>query len=63
MPNSEYVEASDMGRTAVTDFNNIITTTTEDTVVGDSLLRKRDKPHPNAANQWNNAVRRTKIRK
>jgi len=60
MPNSEYVEASDMGKSAMATEQTTISSAEEAT---DSLLRKREKPHPNAANQWNNAVRRTKIRK
>lgn len=29
----------------------------------DGLVRRRDKPHPNAANQWNNAITRSRLRR
>ena len=29
----------------------------------DGLVRRRNKPHPNAANQWENALRRAKLRR
>jgi len=35
----------------------------KNTTTGDGLVRRRNKPHPNAANQWNNAVRRSRLRR
>jgi hypothetical protein len=32
-------------------------------VGSDGLVRRRTKPHPNAANQWNNAIRRSRLRR
>jgi hypothetical protein len=63
MPNMEYVEASDVGK-KIEPHNSILhSQLAEEADQQTQLLRKREKPHPNAANQWENAVRRTRVRK
>jgi hypothetical protein len=55
VPTAEFVDAAE--KTTIT-YRAPPTTTT-----GEGLVRRRTKPHPNAANQWNNAIRRSKLRR
>lgn len=60
VPTEEFVEIS-------SDRSTTTTTTTfrapSEHSAGDGLVRRRNKPHPNAANQWNNAIRRSRLRR
>ena len=55
VPTAEFVDAAE--KTTITYRAPSATTT------GEGLVRRRTKPHPNAANQWSNAIRRSKLRR
>lgn len=58
LPCTEYVNVSSVADSAVR-----LSSTAPENGTDSVLVRKRNKPHPNAENQWENSIRRSRLRR